>query len=169
MVERRAHGCLKCSCALPAMQFEEGSEVGMKPPRTWQAEAAQALDRERNRSGLCVATPGGGKTAFASQIMRNRVLVEGSIQRVIVVVPTTPLKSHWMRTAHDYEIELDHEFSNAQPVMKWHGAVVTYAQVASFPDLYRRLSADRTLVVLDEPHHCGDEQAWGLAALQAFE
>jgi superfamily II DNA or RNA helicase len=102
--------------------------------------------------------------------MRQRILVEQSIRRVFVVVPTTPLKTHWVHTASSYGVELDHDFSNASPFIKWKGAVVTYAQVASLPEIYRRLSAEvPTLVILDEPHHCGDEQSWGISVQHAFE
>ena len=52
----------------------------------------------------------------------------------------------------------------------YHGAVVTYAQVAVKSSVHRKLVADaRTLVILDEVHHGGDALSWGDAIRDAYQ
>lgn len=48
--------------------------------------------------------------------------------------------------------------------------MVTYAQVAAYPMLHRaRVQAKRTLVLLDEVHHMGDNRSWGEAVRDACD
>ena len=53
---------------------------------------------------------------------------------------------------------------------EYHGVAVTYAQVASKPQVHRRRTEDTpTLVILDEIHHGGDARSWGDGIREAFE
>ncbi|MEN3123610.1 DEAD/DEAH box helicase family protein, partial [Janibacter sp. LM] len=63
-------------------------------------------------------------------------------------------------------------FSNTMAVTSsdYDGVAVTYAQVASRPSVHeQRTRAERTLVILDEIHHGGDNKSWGDGIRQAFE
>src|SRR5579875_3045275 len=136
----------------------------------WQREAIAAYLRREPRDFTAVATPGAGKTRLALTLARI-LLDRCTVSAVTVVTPTDHLKRQWAYAASGHGIRLDPGFRNAQGATgrSYHGAVVTYAQVASAPLLHRaRTEARRTLVILDEIHHAGDALSWGDAARDAF-
>jgi superfamily II DNA or RNA helicase len=105
----------------------------------------------------------------ASEMFRAR-----RIDRVIVVVPTDQLRRQWNMEAAKYGLDITAEYRNsAGPLTAAvHGAVVTYAQIAGQPSLWRKHAYDKpTLVVFDEIHHAGDADhtSWGPAIREAFE
>ena len=139
--------------------------------RDWQV---RALNRLNSTDGdfLAVATPGGGKTTFALTAAQQFLL--DRVQQVIVVVPTSHLRRQWSYAASRFGIDLDHTFTNGdgRPAHDMQGVAVTYAAVASAPHLYRKITSSApTLVILDEIHHCSqqDNTSWGPALRQAFE
>jgi superfamily II DNA or RNA helicase len=137
--------------------------------RAWQ-DAALARFVRTEGDFLAVACPGAGKTTFALEAAR-RLIEMGAVQRIIVVVPTSHLRKQWATAASRTGIQLDYKFANGAAALArdFDGLAVTYAAVASEPALYRRLAADRSLVILDEVHHGGDEFSWGRALRMAFE
>ncbi|NYG38650.1 DEAD/DEAH box helicase [Janibacter alkaliphilus] len=139
--------------------------------RAWQAEALERYLGEDRRDFLAVATPGAGKTTFALRVAAE-LLSKGEITGVTVVAPTEHLKTQWADAAGRVGIHLDPRFSNTTAVTSrdYDGVAVTYAQVASRPAVHEsRTRAERTLVILDEIHHGGDNKSWGDAIRQAFE
>ena len=139
--------------------------------RAWQAAALDRYLRSEERDFLAVATPGAGKTTFALRVAAE-LKVRGLIDAVTVVAPTEHLKTQWADAAGRIGIHLDPRFSNslAATSSDYDGVAVTYAQVASRPDLHRvRTERIRTLVILDEIHHGGDNKSWGEAIRTAFE
>ncbi|MGH2900284.1 MAG: DEAD/DEAH box helicase, partial [Solirubrobacteraceae bacterium] len=115
---------------------------------------------------LLVATPGAGKTLAACLAAQA-----AGCEQTIVVCPTTALRAQWADAADRVGLHLDPRWRNADGA--WHadagGVVVTYAQVASAPDLFAHHLARPTFVVLDEIHHAGEAAAWGSALRTAFE
>ena len=147
------------------------------PLRAWQRAAFEGWDADRPSDALIVATPGAGKTRFATRVA-HALLRDGAAGRVIVVVPREHLKAQVARAMVGAGIVLDHKFSNAAQRLARdvHGAVVTYQQVCAAPRLYRELARDEsigagggTAVLLDEIHHAGDDATWGKALRDAFE
>ena len=139
--------------------------------RAWQAAALNLYLRTEERDFLAVATPGAGKTPFALRIAAE-LIGRGVIQAVTVVAPTEHLKTQWADAAGRIGIHLDPQFSNAVAATSadYDGVALTYAQVASRPDLHRlRTERARTLVILDEIHHGGDNRSWGEAIRTAFD
>lgn len=139
--------------------------------RAWQQEALDAYFAREPRDFLAAATPGAGKTTFAlrlaAELLHNR-----TVNRVTVVAPTDHLKTQWAEAAARVGIKLDPKFSNAHGVLsrEYHGAAVTYAQVAMKPRVHATMTANaRTLVILDEVHHGGDTLSWGDGIREAFE
>lgn len=150
----------------PTCNLKKGDR--MTELRNWQSEA---LTKFLRVSGdfLAVATPGAGKTTFALAAAEQAMQL-GVAQRLVVVVPTSHLRSQWAKAAAKVGIQLDHRFVNGSGAVArdFDGPVVTYAAVASEPLLFRKLS-DGALVILDEVHHGGDNLAWGDALRLAFE
>lgn len=139
--------------------------------RAWQQEALDSYLRRDPLDFLATATPGAGKTTFALRVA-TELLQRGVVQRITVVCPTEHLKKQWADAAHRVGVRLDPTFRNSQGSHARHfdGVAVTYAQVATRPLLHRaRTEAARTLVILDEIHHGGDNLSWGDAVRDAFE
>ena len=139
------------------------------PLRAWQREAFETWARERPADALIVATPGAGKTRFATRLA-HALLADRTVERVIVVVPREHLKAQVARAMAGSLIELDHRFRNADRALAsdFAGAVVTYAQVAAAPQIFATLARVPTLAILDEIHHAGEEATWGQALRVAF-
>ena len=145
--------------------------MSVPPLRSWQTRAIEAYVNHNEPDFLVVATPGAGKTRVAGEIMRREFAAE-RIGFVVVVTPSMRLKFQWMEAlaALDVQINPEHERGDfARMARDMHGIAVTYAQVAMSPELFRGLTARRrTLVTLDEIHHCGSERSWGDGIAHAF-
>ena len=139
------------------------------PLRAWQHEAFDAWNARRPADALVVATPGAGKTRFATRLA-HAVLRDRSVARVVVVVPREHLKAQVARAMAGALVQLDHRFRNVDRTLAadLDGAVVTYQQVAAAPQTFAALARVPTLVVLDEIHHAGDQASWGQALRHAF-
>ncbi len=139
--------------------------------RAWQQEALDAYLGAPGRDFLAVATPGAGKTTFALRVA-SELLAGDVVAKVAVVAPTEHLKHQWADAASKVGIALDPTFRNADGATAgdYTGVALTYAQVAAHPMLHRRRTEHRrTLVILDEIHHGGDNLSWGEAIREAFE
>lgn len=135
--------------------------------RPWQEKALVRFEASTSPDFLAVATPGAGKTTFALAAA-VRALAAGRARRVVVVTPTEHLKRQWARAADAFGLALEPQWSSRSALpADFHGAVVTYQQVASARATLRRLAA-HAFVVLDEIHHAGDSRAWGDAIRLAF-
>jgi len=137
--------------------------------RPWQRAAFDKFAASEHADYLAVATPGAGKTTFA--LACARWVLSQQRRKVVVVAPTTHLKTQWVHAAHRMGLELDHQWSPADGMAKdVHGIVTTYQQV-SMPDTAKKLRglANDAFVILDEIHHAGDERAWGDGVRTAFE
>jgi superfamily II DNA or RNA helicase len=137
--------------------------------RPWQKRALDLLAASPSPDFLTVATPGAGKTTFALCAAIGDMAANPG-RRLVVVAPTSHLKVQWADAAARLGVHLDPRWSptSGRLPADVHGVVTTYQQVASNPDALRPL-ASRSLAVLDEVHHAGDERAWGEAVRRAFE
>jgi superfamily II DNA or RNA helicase len=141
-----------------------------RPLRAWQQEAAAAVFAHDRDSFLTSATPAAGKTTFGLHIA-HRMLSEGRVARVAVVAPTTHIARQWAADAARYGIDFEPNRPNAdgpEPRDR-DGLAVTYQTVAAGPGVHARRTAQvPTLLIADEPHHMGDQAAWGTSTVQAF-
>lgn len=154
----------------PACNLKKGDKVNTL--RVWQEEALARMLRNSD-DFLLVATPGAGKTRFALTVAQ-RLIEREEIQQIIVVVPTAYLREQWAKAAAALGLQLDYRFTNGSGVIApdFDGAVVTFSSVATAALLWRKIASKRpTLVILDEIHHCGDDdkRTWGPAVRSAFE
>ncbi len=155
----------------PQCNLNKG-DTTMDPRTQWQTSAVDKFLRT-DGDFLVTACPGAGKTRMA--LMAATELVRsGEVGRVIVVVPTDELRRQWSREAAQFDLDLTATYSNSDGPLTngTNGAVVTYAQVASQSDLWRRhVSQVRTLAVFDEIHHAGEheEAAWSRGLRNGFD
>ncbi|MGN6217088.1 MAG: DEAD/DEAH box helicase [Solirubrobacterales bacterium] len=144
---------------------------GSRPLRSWQEEATEAVRGHSGTSFLASATPAAGKTTFGLHIA-HRMLSAGFVSRVVVAGPTTHICRQWAADAGRYGIDLEPNRPNSDgpESADFHGVAVTYQTIATGPDTHR-LAAGRqpTLLIADEPHHMGDQAAWGLQTRRAFD
>jgi superfamily II DNA or RNA helicase len=144
---------------------------GFPALRAWQRRTLVEYLRRPAEDFLAVATPGAGKTTLALRIAAE-LLADGTVDALTVVTPTEHLKGQWARAAAAIGIHLDPTFRNADlhTSADFHGAVVTYAQVGTAPQVHRRRTlARRTFAVLDEIHHAGDSRSWGEAVRSSYQ
>ena len=141
-----------------------------RPLRAWQQEAAAAVFAHDRDAFLASATPAAGKTTFGLHIA-HRMLGEGRVARVAVVAPTTHIARQWAADAARYGIDLEPNRPNAdgpEPRDR-DGLAVTYQTVAAGPGVHAHRTAQvPTLLIADEPHHMGDQAAWGTNTVRAF-
>jgi superfamily II DNA or RNA helicase len=122
-------------------------------------------------SFLASATPAAGKTTFGLHIA-HRMLSAGFVSRVVVAGPTTHICRQWAADAARYGIDLEPNRPNSDGPESgdFHGVAVTYQTIAAGPDTHRSAASRRpTLLIADEPHHMGDEAAWGVQTRRAFD
>jgi superfamily II DNA or RNA helicase len=141
-----------------------------RPLRAWQERAREALAAHKGEAFLASATPAAGKTTFGLRVA-HELLCSGRVGRVAILAPTTHICRQWAADAARYGIDLEPGRPNAagpEPADR-HGVAVTYQTVAAGPATHRRACARRpTLLIADEPHHMGDDAAWGASAREAF-
>jgi superfamily II DNA or RNA helicase len=144
---------------------------GSRALRAWQEEATEAVRTHSGDSFLASATPAAGKTTFGLHIA-HRMLSAGYVSRVVVVGPTTHICRQWAADAGRYGIDLEPNRPNSDGPESddFHGVAVTYQTIAAGPETHRLAAGRRpTLLIADEPHHMGDQAAWGLQARRAFD
>lgn len=151
----------------PPCNLKKGSSMGADV-RVWQREADVKFRSERPRDFLVAATPGSGKTRFALDLAR-RLLDDGTIEQVVVVVPSDSLRTQWADAAQPRGLDLM-PASDPADTRKGDGYVVTYQQIAQgWAPTVRSSMRHKTLAVLDELHHAGDNQTWGESLQHAVE
>jgi superfamily II DNA or RNA helicase len=142
-----------------------------RPLRSWQQEATEAVRAHSGASFLASATPAAGKTTFGLHIA-HRMLSAGFVSRVVVAGPTTHICRQWAADAGRYGIDLEPNRPNSDGPESddFHGVAVTYQTIAAGPETHRQAAGRRpTLLIADEPHHMGDQAAWGLQTRRAFD
>jgi superfamily II DNA or RNA helicase len=135
--------------------------------RPWQDAALRRLADWEGEPFLLSAAPGAGKTV-PSLVLARRLLDAGTIKRVAVVCPTTPLTRQWAEAAGRMGVQLVPDAEELRPPAGFHGVAVTYARAASAAARWASQCGDRTLVIADEAHHLGDDLAWGEGFGRAF-
>ncbi|MFT3862874.1 MAG: DEAD/DEAH box helicase family protein [Solirubrobacterales bacterium] len=142
-----------------------------RPLRAWQKEATEAVRAHSATSFLASATPAAGKTTFGLHIA-HRMLSAGFVSRIVVAGPTTHICRQWAADAARYGIDLEPNRPNSDGPESgdFHGIAVTYQTIAAGPETHRAAARRRTtLLIADEPHHMGDQAAWGLQTRKAFD
>jgi superfamily II DNA or RNA helicase len=142
-----------------------------RPLRSWQEEATEAVRAHTATSFLASATPAAGKTTFGLHIA-HRMLSARFVSRVVVAGPTTHICRQWAADAGRYGIDLEPNRPNSDgpESADFHGVAVTYQTISAGPDMHRSAASRRpTLLIADEPHHMGDQAAWGLQTRKAFD
>jgi superfamily II DNA or RNA helicase len=135
--------------------------------REWQQRVLALMDQWRDGPFLIAAAPGAGKTRPALEAARE-LKQRGEIDRIAVICPTSPLTRQWAAAAARAGLQLLPDAPELHTSRDYDGVAVTYARVASVAATYGRQCTPRTLVILDEAHHLGDELAWGQGFVQAF-
>jgi superfamily II DNA or RNA helicase len=153
----------------PTCNLKKGDRtVDLRP---WQRQAIEGFYASRKSDFLVTATPGAGKTVMALSLAR-RLIDEGAVRRVAVLVPTDALRQQWADEAAHFGISLM-PVSEAGDYAKpgYQGCAATYQQImrGTGQELLRRTMRVPTLAIADEIHHAGKNQAWGDGVAYAID
>ena len=147
-----------------------------RKPRPWHVRFIRKYTRVRSENFLLVACPAAGKTYAAASVARD-LLDSGEIDRILVLVRDVALRKQWHDAFREFGIWIDYDTMNdpqgeRREILghRCQGWVVTYASVMMAALSHRLLNGHRkTMVILDEIHHLGDDASWGKAAVVALE
>lgn len=151
--------------------------------RKWQQESIaklmlkiQELKNKKYFNFTITAEPAAGKTlaiCAMAKILKSRDINDF----LIIGVPLTSIKRNWVKTAKNiFNMNIVEDLTNVG-ASRWNGnppndidgIVVTYSQIAAFPDAYKVLASNnKTLFIADEVHHISEELKWGLALNDIF-
>ncbi|MFC7812227.1 DEAD/DEAH box helicase [Streptomyces olivaceus] len=150
------------------------SEIWIRSPREWQQAAFEDFTSRLPQTYLAAVCPGGGKTEYALAVAKY-LIQQGQINFVIVVSPTDALTRQWADKGAQFGIALNPEMSS-RPLnqsREFVGGSVTYGLLAgkkgTAAAFSKAMQIRRTMVILDEAHHTGENKAWGIAVQTAFE
>ncbi len=146
----------------PPCNLKKGNRMS-KAPREWQQQAREKFFAVNQHDFLLSATPGAGKTTFALNLAVE-LKRSGTVEQIAVVVPTDSLRGQWADQAAAHGLSLMPVADGSDYNKKgYDGCVVTYQQLATGAgsDLLRKATARKTIAILDEIHHAGDNRAWG--------
>lgn len=159
-----------CQLLTPSANLEKGTHY--MEPRDWQVEFVEKWDaRKSGEPFLLCAIPGGGKT-FAALYVAKRWLDAASDRAVVVVCPTDNLKEQWRAEAAKLGIQLETKGIDSSFKHGFRGRCSTYQAVAMSASAHVLASLCKrrhVMVILDEPHHCGEAIAWGESCSIAFD
>lgn len=161
----------------PSCNITKGDKTSMTDLtlRQWQQDAARRYFEKDQQNFLAAVTPGAGKTRFALALAK-RLIDEGRIQRVVVVVPSDSLRTQWASQSDIPDLHLRPLTDTLIDKPGYHGTVTTYQALgnerSSTAALYRHRigSNDQggTLVILDEVHHAATVGGFGSGLDIAF-
>ncbi|MEP7284519.1 MAG: DEAD/DEAH box helicase family protein, partial [Chloroflexota bacterium] len=119
---------------------------------------------------LADLTPGAGKTILAARIA-HAGLSDGRYEQILVACPTELLKVQWMEKLALVGIEINPYYNSGDLLQSgYRGAALTYSQISRGAPVFRMLSSrHKTLVIMDEPHHLGENKTWGDSIRFAFD
>ncbi len=140
----------------PKCNLKKGAR--MLQYRNWQNECYHKYLELNTQDFLLMALPGAGKTVCALRIANS--LPASQIKKIIVVAPTSYLKSQWSKDAKQFfGLDLLTEFIPKDNIghENFHGICTTYQQVALNPHIFNKLChMYGTFVIFDEIHHAGE-------------
>ena len=146
----------------------------MMIPRDWQQRLQRDFMLKLKTNYLLEAWTSTGKT-IGSLLIVQKLLNIGTIDYVVVVVPSTGTKGQWCECAwNNFGIDLQQNYETDKKgkigcAQGKNGVVVTYSQIAANPEAWNSIvSSRKTFVIFDEPHHKAEGRPWGESAKIAF-
>ncbi len=135
--------------------------MSSKKPRGWQAKALQELLRIYETKNVCVleCVTGGGKTFFASYLAAE-LCVNGGIEEIVIIAPSTPIKQNWAGTIESFSITC---ISSNYGTSGVDALSVTYIGAMNDSVMEKISKKKKRLLIVDEFHHAERDAPWGVA------
>jgi superfamily II DNA or RNA helicase len=142
--------------------------------REWQKQATDAFETTLEREFLAVVSPAGGKTIWAV-FQAHRFLRKNPSGFLIIVVPTTALKSQWRETAKrcfNIDLAIGLSIKDRKPYLdpRVKGICTTYSGLSTLLPTIEMWKKDgrKMFGIFDEIHHTSSEenQKWGNATME---
>ena len=141
-----------------------------RPLRSWQEEAIAAVRAHPRRPFLASATPAAGKTTFGLHIAHRMLRAASRASASPPRPPTSPASGPPTPPATASTSSRTGPNSDGPEPRDRHGVAVTYQTLAAGPTSTGAAARSApTLLIADEPHHMGDQAAWGRSAQAAFD
>lgn len=140
-----------------------------EPYITWQKRFLDTYNKLNKQDFLLEACPSGGKTIAVLRVM-HALLMEGTIEQLIIVVPSEHLKKQWASVCYSVGLKIHPKWEPSNTFKGYHGVVITYQALSANPDIYKyHVDKKATGLLFDEIHHCGETKSWCEACQQAFQ
>lgn len=137
--------------------------------RLWQDEQFEKFTQEFKRWFMVVATPGAGKS-IAMARSADHSIRSGETDNLLIVTPSDNLKTQWKGVMKLFGYNMIRDFNGYFSDKDFHGVIVSYQQMARSPEVVASFFRHRRVfVILDEPHHMGDQLSWGANAQHALK
>lgn len=132
-----------------------------KAARGWQLEAQDKILELFSQQDLCVVecVTGGGKTFFASRLAAY-FLAEGSIDEVVIIAPSTPIKQNWASTMDAFNVTCISANYATSGVTSY---AITYSGAFNKEVSIKLAQNKKRFLIVDEFHHAERDAPWGEA------
>lgn len=158
--------------ALTRTENQVKSDAMPPPLWKWQKRFIDKWNLSKESSFLLVALPGSGKTIAALTAAREWQYENPVRRRILVVVPTDPLRTQWKDAAVQFGLNFQtKEFKDLRDLKTGMvGGVITYQLLPGHDLFWKLMCRDYdVLAILDEVHHASDNNIWGGALKEALE
>lgn len=138
-------------------------------PREWQSTFFERWNRRTSGEPfMLIAVPGAGKTMAALHVANKWVKAHERQRKLFIVGSTRNIIDQWQADGAKFGLHIQADaFSGCRG--DYHGHAMTYQLVTKRDHaLHMWCSHYDVMVILDEVHHCGDEQAFGESVKEAF-
>lgn len=141
--------------------------------RDWQNQAIKSLilsKEDGNVDFLVAVAPAAGKTFYGCGAFKELVDRFG-FKKIVIVSPTANVRDGWQEdiTRFCFQVKTGPHYVYDRDYSEYQGISVTYSWMHNNASYLAHYCDDKTLVILDEVHHCGDDESWGLSCKNSFE
>ena len=132
----------------------------MNNVRKWQEKAFSEFAKSTKKYFLVSACPASGKTYFASYCLKHL-----PFNKVVVISPSNEVQINWRESMAQHSMQTKTSLinMNEQARNEYAGMSMTYQGIDSNKEALLMYIDFKTLLILDEPHHCESTASWGEA------
>jgi superfamily II DNA or RNA helicase len=142
---------------VPKVQFGKGKQIELRrfQQEFYRSTSDAAIGAKRFNEIIACVTPGGGKSILP---ILCEPLLRGVAQKILWVVPRVNLGQDAEQKSAVFGMPLRFSGNDTKPHRGLVGYITTYQAICAAPNLHAHEFANhRYILVLDEPHHIGED------------